>query len=256
MTNFRTLIVCATAIALTIGCKEHLPPTSSEPYNRLHGIQNDGKTVNSITLVNETTHNVVTLQFPPDIYVSVYTAGSHDPKPKTIEKGFANEVWVDLDFNKIIKERNPIRSDGEREVQFPVVQVQLSATALSRSNETSESYNSKSLAEVKEKSQPPVERQEWGLLEYRPLKNNPGPLINFLPMDDSYRTQNGARLFIACDRKGSTYMLAGTCFTTFTHPSGISGRYIWTTALLPYWNTVDHSVQELVDRITIKKTKG
>jgi hypothetical protein len=87
----------AMMMSLTGGCNERIPLENTPELYKLHGIVNDGKTANEITLINDRNKNRPKLRFPPEIPVGVYTPETYNPDPTPIRKVL--HIAQTLDWN-------------------------------------------------------------------------------------------------------------------------------------------------------------
>jgi hypothetical protein len=223
------------------GCKEQIPPTNTDPYNRLHGIINDGKTVNEITLINESNGNRPKLRFPSTIRVDVDTHGSHDANPVAIRMGFANEAWIDLEI------------DGEHNLVPQVkkhsdsIQIRFSASV----GPAKADWIADRLGEIEKRSIRTTDKPEWGLREYAIGDPKTGDIwrYEYVPLDESFRSVDGTRMWFSCNGGASK---PDHCMNSFNSSDGLSIVYVYEPNLLSYWRQIHQEVLTFADSIFVK----
>jgi hypothetical protein len=224
------------------GCKEQIPPTNTDPYNRLHGIINDGKTVNEITLVNESNGNRPKLRFPSTIRVDVDTYGSHDSNPVTIRTRIANEASIDLGINA---ERNLV---PQVKNYADSIQIRFSASV----GPAKADWISDRLGEIKKRSIKTTDKPEWGLREYAIGNPKTGDVgrYEYVPLDESFRSFDGTRMWFSCNGAGARG--PSLCINRFNFSEKLSVVYSYDSRLLPYWRQIHQDVLTFTDSILIK----
>ncbi|WP_211472487.1 hypothetical protein [Collimonas humicola] len=233
-----TVLVIA---SLSSGCKEQIPPTDTDPYNRLHGIINDGKTTNEITLVNESNTNRPTLRFPSAIRVDVDTSGAHDSHPVPIRTGIANEASIDLAVDTEHKLVPYVKK------HFDSIQIRFSASV----GPAEADWVAARLREIEKRSIKTVDKSEWGLREYDIGDPKTGTVwrYEYVPLDESFRSFDGTRIWFSCNGGGGR---PDHCMNRFDFSDGLSIVYIYEPDLLAYWRQIHQEVLKFVDSSLVK----
>jgi hypothetical protein len=91
-------IALLSLVVLLVSCRDQYPASNTEAHNNLHGIVNDSKTVNEITLVNNVTEDGPRVRFPAGLAIAVSKLGTHDRGRTEIRKGLAYEAEGTLEF--------------------------------------------------------------------------------------------------------------------------------------------------------------
>lgn len=224
------------------GCKEQIPQTNTDPYNRLHGIINDGKTVNEITLINESNGNRPKLRFPSTIRVDVDTHGSHDANPVAIRMGFANEASIDLDM---IAEHKFVPLEKK---YSNLMQMRFSASVGPRTAD----WVADRLEEIKKRSIKTTDKPEWDLREYAIGDPKTGDIwrYEYVPLDESFRSVDGTRMWFSCN--GAGVKGPSLCINRFNFSDKLSIDYYYNSDLLPYWRQIHQEVLTFTDSIFTK----
>jgi hypothetical protein len=232
-------------MALLGGCEERIPEENTPAIYKLHGIVNDGKTVNEITLINDRNDNHPKLRFPPQIPISVYTPDTHNPNPKVIRKGFAYRADVTLELND--KQRLiPITRTPDHLV-YDTVSIRFSASLGSQTEATE-----KRVQEIARLSPDTTDRHDLGLREYRPKSPGWGQGIYFVPLDEFFRLPDGEKLLIGCQGTTVPNGNVGSCSTSFKHPSGTAVTYEFRSEVLQDWRQIYQEVYKFTDSVLVK----
>ncbi|WP_338846102.1 hypothetical protein V8J88_20430 [Massilia sp. W12] len=175
------------SFVLLTACERPMPLYGSSEHNALHGIINDGKTVNQITLFNDRNNFRPTLRFDPEITVYASTLGWNAYKnPSKIRPGWANTINIVLDFtkNKKLVVGNKI---PENEI-LGFLNIDLIAN-LGDSPDWNTMQN-KLIDEIIAKSPIRNQKDDWGLREYITVEKNRVERYVYIPIDQVY---NGGR---------------------------------------------------------------
>jgi hypothetical protein len=257
--NTRRTTVAAIALLFLLmlnGCKERIPPTNTSAFNRLHGIVNDGKTANEITLINGYNKNQPRLMFPPEVAVNVITPGTHDPDPTPIRKGYADSASISLEFTKQ-KQLIPIVRTPNHLV-YDSIFIRFIAGRSPSNIQRTEAR----LREIAELSVRTTDRPELGLREYVLVTPKTGDIsrVEFVPMDEDFHSTDGGRMWIGCHATGPIAELANRlidpalyhCASNFNYRNAINVAYVFEPKLLPYWRNIYPEVVKLTDSVLIK----
>ncbi|WP_211472491.1 hypothetical protein [Collimonas humicola] len=240
MKKFKAVLTTTAVLIISLisGCKDHVPESNTPPYYKLHGIVNDGKTVNEITLFNDRNNNLPELRFPPEIFVDVDTAGAHDSNPTLIRKGFANSAGIALAFNS----KNKLEPLKNKHDDF--VSLNFSASLGPENVQATEAR----LREIASSSIRTTTMTDWGLREYVTLAPKTDMLSQFdyVPLDDSIRSADGVRIWVGCLGGGDRSVLgspaertaAYACAGHFDIQGGLSVTFIFKSELLPHWREI------------------
>jgi hypothetical protein len=224
-------------ILIVSGCKERVPAENTSEFYKLHGVVNDGKTINEITLVNDRNSNRPKLRFPAQINVSVITPYTHDREPKLIRRGFAYGADVSLELNEQ-KKLVPIANTPDH-LAYDRVGIHFSA---SLGVESPEKRNAR-IEFFAKKSITVVEKPEWGLREYVTVapKTNSIDGYEYFSLDERIRSIDGLRIWVGCSHGGSDITKNDGpvhCTSYFTDPRGVGVTYDYDVQLLPYWRQI------------------
>lgn len=218
-----------------VACKEYVPASGTVDYNRLHGIINDGKTVNEITLVVDGKDTGPTVRFPKDMPVLVETAGTHDADPIPIRRGFANSARTTLFYAKDVGlvRINPV----QRKADSYGVMVEFHA---SRGPQRAQDVE-KRLQEIAQLSVRTTDRPELGLREYVLLvpKTDVVSQYVYVPIGEALISPDGGRMYIGCraNDNGPT-----RCADSFTYQGRLAVAYDYSPDLLSHWRQLHQDV--------------
>ena len=228
--------------SLNGGCKEQIPPTNTDPHNRLHGIINDGKTVNEITLVNGVNDNRAKLRFPPEIRVDVDTQGSHDSNPVPVRMGSANVALINLE----VDEKHKLVPLAKK--YSDSIQIRFSASVGPRKAD----WVADRLQEIRNRSIKTTEKPEWDLREY--ISGNPeagsAGRYEYVPLDENFRSVDGTKMWFSCN--GAGVRGPSLCINRFNFSDKLSIDYYYSSDLLPYWRQIHQEVLTFADSILVK----
>ena len=243
--NLGVALVALTLLSFA-GCKERPPMEGSPDYYKLHGIVNDGKTVNEITLINDRNNNRPKLRFPADIAVGVVTEGLNDPVPNQIRKGFANEasVWLGLSEKKWLI---PVVMMPDH-MGYEAVRIRLIASLGSQTDATEKLIHKIAQLSV----HTTTDRHDVELREYRPKSPGWGQGFYFVPLDDAFRLFDGEKLIIECEGTTRSNGNIGTCGASFNHPSGTAVAFHFHSKNLPYWRQIYTEIYKFTDSVVVK----
>lgn len=242
-------------MALTVlsmnGCKDRIPLENTDDYNRLHGIVNDGKTVNEITLFNVRNNNHPKLRFPPSISVGVNTPGTHNSDPTPIRKGFAYEASITLELNDQ-KRLIPIVRTPDHLV-YDTVKIVFHASSGLENAKRVEAR----LQEISQLSVRTTSRPEWGLYEFVLVAPKTDQIMSYeyVPINKKFRSTDGARMWIGCHAGGSKLTNnegPASCASHFNYQDELSVAYIYDARHLPYWHEIYEEVVRFTDSALVK----
>ncbi|MCO5396953.1 hypothetical protein [Ralstonia soli] len=243
MKSVRGVVTIGLALC-AFGCEERVPPENTPAFDELHGIVNDGKRVNEITLINDRDGSHPKLRFPPEVPVSVYTPDTHNPNPKTIKKGFAYQASVTLELDpqrKLVS----IRRTPEHLV-YDTVEIRF------RSGLLNSAWAEATLSDLLRRSSKVVDKVEWGLKEYMPIAGDTLHSFDYIPLDDSFRSIDGRILWIHCS-VGGTMTLGNQkpadCGSNFHYKNGLSVVYVFNASLMPHWQEIYREVIRFSDQV-------
>lgn len=231
------------------GCKERVPDENTPAFYKLHGVVNDGKMVNEITLINDRNENHPKLRFPPEIPVSVYTPDTHNPNPKIIRKGFAYEASVILELDTNRKLVAVVRTPEH--LVYDTVEIRFRSSLGSDNSKTIDAK----LQEILRLSPPAVDRSEWGLKEYTPTIAGELQGYEYLPSDSNLKSVDGRRIWIRCDVGGAKVAKnqgPAECASHFDYRNGLSVVYVFRSSLLPYWQQIYDGVVKFSDFVLVE----
>jgi hypothetical protein len=231
---------------LLSGCKDKVPLENTVEFDKLHGIVNDGKTVNEITLINDRNDNRPKLRFPAGVSVGVNTPGTHDPNPTLIRKGFAYSATVWLDLTDALKLK-PVPHDSTLNsvyitfIASPGVDIQTEAR----------------LKEIEHLSVRTTEKLNLGLREYVLLspKSDDIAEYDYVPIEASFRKVDDVRMWIGCRSEAAKLtnnLGPSSCAANFNFPGGVTASYMFSPQLLPYWREMYQEVIKFTDSILVK----
>ena len=222
---------------LTLGCEDRapdrVPAENTAAFYELHGVVNDGKRFNEITLINDRNKNRPKLRFPPNVPVSVYTPDTHNPNPRIIKKCFAYEAKITLELNAQ-KRLIPIVRSHDHLVYDEV------AIRFRSSLQNSKAVDAR-LLDLLRRSPPAVDRVEWGLREYTPMVGNSLQSYDYIPLDENLKSIDGGRIWIQCDVGGakvSGNQGPAECSGRFDYKNELSVVYVFRASLMPYWREI------------------
>lgn len=242
-------VIVLITLSVFAGCKKHTYIISgTAPYNELHGIINDRKTVNEITLVNDRNSNAPKLRFPADIPVGVYTAISANlidaaNPPSEIRKGYATKAQIGMGFTKN-KRLVPLIPGGPERVlsekeNLGNVGIHFIASLGPYTVEKTEAY----LHEIATQSIRTTDKVEWGLREYIPTIAGQQQGFIYVPLDTNFRSIDGVRIYFGCGNAGAvTNRSPASCATNFNDIQGLAVTYNFQPELLPYWRELHSEV--------------
>ncbi|MHA6879850.1 hypothetical protein [Ralstonia pseudosolanacearum] len=247
------VIAIIPCLLVGFGCKERVPDENTPAFYALHGIVNDGKTVNEITLINDENNNHPKLRFLPGVFVSVNTPGTHDSRPVPIKKGFAYSAGVWLDLNEVPELRRVVEKGRSNSINITF------HASLGRENVRDVE---KRLKDVERFSIRTTDKADWNLREY--VLVTPGTdrlsAYEYVPMGGDFRSIDGVRMWIGCQAAGSVAQLANLsndrvlygCASHFNYKNGLSLTYHFDQRLLPYWRLVYDGVISFVDSVVVE----
>lgn len=239
-------------MALLVGCKDRVPAANTPAFNELHGIVNDGKTINEIILINDRNGNRPQLRFPPEIGVTAYTPHTHDPNPKVIRRGFAYEVAVTLALDQ--KKRLVPPSQAPKDPVYSSVHIRLGASQGPEDRQRTEAR----LKEIAQLSVRTMDNPEWGLREYVLLapKTDTVMAYEYLPLDENLTPFHSETIRISCHATGGSFTSGdhrpSTCASHYFDYSGVSVSYRYDSRLLAYWYDIYREVFSFTDSVLIK----
>ncbi|WP_211475177.1 hypothetical protein [Collimonas humicola] len=251
---FKSLsIVMMLLLSSLSGCKERLPLTNTDNYNQLHGIVNDGSTVNEITMVNERNGNRPRLRFPAEVEVNVFTLGTDDTNPVSIKKGIADKASVGLQFNAEQKLVPIVKGEKNGDL----IRIDFIA---SLGPDSPQLIDERLLEVAREAVQKP-EKQEWGLREFVLVVPKTEMISGYayVPLDQSFRSMDGARMWIGCHAGGSKITNSegpASCASNFNVPGGLGVTYEYGSRLLPFWRQIHEQVLEFTKSVLVTKFKN
>jgi hypothetical protein len=233
----KATLILALAMLMLSGCKERVPAENTPAFYKLHGIVNDGKTINQITLVNDRNNNRPKLRFPPHISVYVTTPGTHDRNPRVIRKGFAYGAGVSLEFNAQKKLIPIVRTPDH--LVYDRVGIYFNASLGGENPQKENAW----LQEFLQKSVQTTDKPEWGLREYHLKGPNLADSIYYIPLDHDFKSMEGANIYFSC------YV---NCTSSFSLLSGAAIVYNFNPSLLPYWREIYEEVYKFTDLVIVK----
>jgi hypothetical protein len=247
----KATLILALAMLMLSGCKERVPAENTPAFYKLHGIVNDGKTINQITLINDRNNNRPKLRFPPHISVYVITPGTHDRNPRVIRKGFAYGAGVTLELNAQKKLIPIVRTPDH--LVYDRIGIYFNA---SLGGESPERRNAR-IEEFVQKSIETTDKPEWGLREYVLVAPKTDHIsgYEYIPMDESVRSADGLRMWIGCSHGGSKITNNDGpvhCTSYFTDQRGIAVTYDYGVRLLPYWRQIYQEVVNFTDSVIVE----
>jgi hypothetical protein len=234
---------------LLSGCKDRVPLANTPGYYKLHGIVNDGQTVNEITLFNDRNDNRPKLRFPAGVGVDVNTPGTHGPNPTSIRKGFAYSAAVWLDLTDVLKLK-PVPHDNASNSVSITFHASLGPEDVQKAEA--------GLNEIARLSVRTTEKPEWGLREYVLITPKTDSIsgYHYVPTDESSRpTNDGVRMSIGCRpeaAKLTNNIGPSSCAASFNFPGGMAVSYMFSPKLLPYWREIYQEVIKFTDSILVK----
>jgi len=247
----KATLILALAMLMLSGCKERVPAENTPAFYKLHGIVNDGKTINQITLVNDRNNNRPKLRFPPHISVYVTTPGTHDRNPRVIRKGFAYGAGVSLEFNAQKKLIPIVRTPDH--LVYDRVGIYFNASLGAKSPERRDAR----VQGFVQKSIRTTDKPEWGLREYVMVAPKTDDIsgYQYIPLDESVRSVDGLRMWIGCSHGGSNITKNDRpvhCASSFSDRRGVGVTYDYDVSLLPYWRQINQEVVNFLDSIIIE----
>ncbi|WP_338846100.1 hypothetical protein V8J88_20415 [Massilia sp. W12] len=238
-------------LALLVACERPMPMYGSTEHNALHGIINDGKTVNQITLFNDRNNFRPTLRFDPEITVYAGTLGWDAYKnPSKIRPGWANEIRISLSFtadHKLVPDKK-----AAEEKTLGVIDIDFNAS-LGESHEWS-AMQKKYIDEIIAKSPIRNQKDNWGLHEYMVVDGKDVERYVYVPIDQNYNGGRDYPFSIHCDAaaqiEDKVHPLIN-CVADLVYQPDIAVTYKFVPKLLPYWREIyrelhvffDHAVQ-------------
>ncbi|MHA6893253.1 hypothetical protein ACQUJT_04110 [Ralstonia pseudosolanacearum] len=236
-------------VLVGFGCKERVPEENTPAFNKLHGVINDGKRVNEITLINDRNNNRPRLRFPPDVPVSVYTPETHEPNPKIIRKGFAYEATVVLELSAEKKLKAIVRTPDH--LVYDTVEIRFISSLGPDSPQAVEAR----LKEISRESFQTIDRAEWGLKEYQPTIAGDLAGYEYVPFDEEFKSIDGGRMWIGCHVGGAKLTNnqgpAG-CAGHFNYRNGLNVTYLFNSSILPYWRQIYGEVVRISDSFVVE----
>ncbi|WP_338846101.1 hypothetical protein V8J88_20425 [Massilia sp. W12] len=235
-------------LALLVACERPMPMYGSPEHNALHGIINDGKTVNQITLFNDRNDFRPTLRFDPEITVRAATLGWDAYKnPTKIRPGWANKINIVLGFtkNKKLLAANKI---PENEI-LGFVYIDFIAN-LGDSPDWNAKQN-KLIAEIIARSPIRNQRNDWGLHEYMVVDGKEVDRYVYVPIDQKYNGGRDYPFSIHCNTgaliEDKVHPLTN-CVANLLYKPDIAVTYAFSPNLLPYWREIYRELHVFFDQ--------
>lgn len=243
------VVVVVALVLVGFGCKGRIPEENTPAFDRLHGVINDGKTVNEVTLINDQNDNHPRLRFPSDIPVTVYTPETHGKNPKTIRKGFAYEAKVALELSAEKKLKAIVRTPEN--LVYDTVEIRFSSNLGSDNKKIVEDR----LREFSRHSFATADKLDLGLREYTPTIAGKLQAYEYVPLDSDLKSVDGSRIWIRCDVGGARILNnqgPAECASHFDYKDGLSVVYVFRASLLPYWRQIYKGVVYFSDFALVK----
>ena len=230
-------------LLLLMGCERPFPLLGSPAHDAMHGVINDGKTVNQITLFNDRNNFRPKLRFEPAIAIEPQTYGWNAPKnPVKIRPGLANKVSFGMDFtteHKLV----PHKTVPEKQILGSVGIVFIASLG------SSPAWQAKQ-KEVQRKiiAKSPISniKQDWALHEYMIVSGEWVRSYEYFPLDQSFDRDKNDPFRISCGTgalfKDKEHHLSG-CAANMLYVPDISITYRFGPQLLPYWREVYQEIQ-------------
>lgn len=217
----------------------------TDAYNRLHGIVNDGKTLNTITLVNEHSQYKPTLTFPVGVTVVASTERRDASGSLEIRKGFADSVEPILELGM----DGFLHAQSEKSLKGKVI-VRYSAMLRNKTPEEVEGR----LGEIVHLAGGQAINSEWGLNEYVPLIRGEPQFLQYIPINKNFKAIDGTRMWIGCSIGGTvtqTPLRPFRCTSSFNYKNGLAVTYTFTSEMLPQWREIYDAVLQFTDSILV-----
>lgn len=242
------VVACLILVLMVFGCREKLPNVNSDAYNALHGIVNDGKTTQEIILVSPFSNAKAKLKFPPEIYVTAYTWGSHNNPPTPIRKGYAHQLRIYLSVDDDYRLTSSSEAPDRRSIRMEIT----AQSPLDRATDTG-----RGMSELTRNLLRSTERAELGLVEYVTLvPTTTGQITTFsyVPMDREVRSLDAPKILITCSRSGTDMQNneeASLCHTSFTLSGRIVISYYFDMSVLPGWKKLHKGMQTFANSVYV-----
>ena len=246
MKSFKLVLAIGLALCV-LGCEERVPAENTPAFYELHGVVNDGKRTNEITLINDRDESRPKLRFSPEIPVSVYTPDTHNPNPRKIRKGLAYQASVALELDpqrKLI----PIVPTPDHLI-YDMVEIRF------RSGKPNLAWAEATLSNLLRQSPRVVEKTEWGLKEYMPMVGGALHSFDYIPLNDDFKSIDGMRMWIQCDVGGakiSGNQSPAVCASQFLYKNWLSVVYVFRASLMPYWQEIYREVIRFSDHVLVQ----
>jgi hypothetical protein len=206
-------------------------PLDNSPASiALHGVVNDGKTVNRIKVKG------VELVFPAGIRVVPLT-----PHPEKIVKGQAHKATVALIFPEF---RSPPEAEAQRYNEYKDgVRIEFRSDMHENPGALNKYLESRKWESI-------AERPDLGLRVYLRSDGGWGGLT-YVPLSTNARTPGGGPLQFRCD-----YVPAqprppkpSRCRSGYSHSSGVFVHYVFAGPLIRHWREVELGVRRFADSV-------
>ncbi|MEC4718280.1 hypothetical protein RY831_03910 [Noviherbaspirillum sp. CPCC 100848] len=253
--KFISAVVSLSIIFSLGGCEDKMPRVGSEQYNQLHGILNDGNTVNEITLFSEQSKFQPKLRFPPTVRVAATTWESGDGQSAKIRKGFANEVVTSLwlsEQGRLLFEKVDASSDGPRRVSFAFI------AGVDPNFKNSQKQR---LKDIVARSVRTTDLPELGLKEYVVLepKSSAIATVAYVPLRKEDLSLFGDAQWISCEVAASTKDLnepligrVDSCATSFHSLETLTFTASFERTVLSSWRDLVDESNSFANSILMK----
>ena len=242
MNKIKRITIALLLIQLA-ACKDHLPIEGTPEHYALHGVVNDGKTINDIRVFHSSVTTSVHLRFPAGDWVGVTTQGWDYRPPVKIRKGYATLVFRYMAFD----EKNGELVDLEKRGDMGVVGIHYQSSVYKW---TPEVYGPESPTKLFER-----DIREWGLREsLRKRGERIEGRIRYFPIDKTFHAKNAEPIWMNCN-VGGTIETTGEgpagCFGYFQQ-RGLSVELYFDYRLMPRWREIYVGVSKNLDSIIIE----
>lgn len=235
MKKIKGMAIALLLIQLT-ACKDHLPIEGTPEHYALHGVVNDGKTINEIKLFDPRIVLPVRLRFPADTWIGVTTEGWNDRPPVIIRKGYATTLLTSKTFdeNKKLVNVNEKKPDATVTIYFRT----------SNHKATPADYGTGSSSKNYER-----EIKEWGLIEsVRKRGEEIEGRFVYLPIEASFHAKNAEPVWMNCNASGE---VPASCHGYFQQ-RGLSVEFHFDYRLMPQWREIYIGISEFIDGVIVQ----
>ncbi|MBC3920042.1 hypothetical protein H8L32_21420 [Undibacterium sp. CY18W] len=242
MKRLSSSILCLFApVLLMAGCEQKPVMSNTSEYLRLHGIVNDGRTVNEIVLIKDENKNQAKLRFPEEFRVSVETPNTHGPNPQSIRKGYAYSASISLDITDDM-EFSSSKVQSTKKI-IGILQLQFGAT----NDIKNDAWEQDQIANIKKNSSKTVVREDLRLFEYATYQSGQhAGNYYYLPMDENFRAVDGRPILIGC------LAANGPCAGSFRYLDKVAVTFSFPRALLAHWRGLYLQSLKITKTVLIK----